>query len=411
MIPVRRRGSDPEARRSATELARHYARLGWVDYFSDGDRFFLDALRTVHFGSGVGEPATFETVQGLMGVGVGLDVNGNGRLAARFHRRALQTAQGASDPFALGFAHLGACVHEHHVTGDWDAALDHARAGMAAFAAVDASHEWGSIAYLAAWILAGRGGFADALAVCDDMLSTANETGDRHLAAWATEAVGRICLLAGANERAVDLLSHAADPLAAIPDNMNWARARAESIQARAMIGEIDVAGSDLEATERFVQVHDVRGFYRSELTIARARLALAAAGGTDGLPYDVAAAVVAAGEAAADDWEGRVEAHRLAADLAARRGREAVVRKELGRAAEAARHLGSPLHRAMVDRDRWRLTGDPDLLATLAPSFSALGLAFDPEHGDVQPGADLDASIDAVVRRALADSGRFVAT
>ena len=56
--------------------------------------------------------------------------------------------QAASDPFALGFAHLGNCVHEHHVTGDWDAALHHAREGMAAFAAVDASHEWGSIAYL-----------------------------------------------------------------------------------------------------------------------------------------------------------------------------------------------------------------------------------------------------------------------
>jgi hypothetical protein len=61
-----------------------------------------------------------------------------------------------------------------------------------------------------------------------------------------------------------------------------------------------------------------------------------------------------------------------------------------------------------MVDRDRWRLTGDPEVLATLAPSFSALGLAFEPEHGDVHPGADLDVSIDAVVRRALADSRRF---
>jgi class 3 adenylate cyclase/tetratricopeptide (TPR) repeat protein len=411
LIPVRSRRSDPEARRSASERARLYARLGWVDYFSDGDRFFLDAVRTVHFGTGVGDAAIFETVQGLMGVGVGLDVNGNGRLAARFHRRALQTAEAASDPFALGFAHLGNCVHEHHVTGDWDAALDHARKGMTAFASVDASHEWGSIAYLEAWILAGRGGFARALAVCDEMLSTAHQTGDGHLAAWATEAVGRICLLAGAPGRAVDLLSHAAQPLAAIPDNMNWARARAEAVQARAMLGDIDVAGSDLEATERFVQVHDVRGFYRSELTIARARLALVIGGDTDGPPIDAAAAVVAAGEAAADDWEGRVEVHRLAADLAARRDQPTAVLKELDRAAQAARRLGSPLHEAMVDRDRWRLTGDSSVLATLAPSFSALGLVFDPESGDIRPGSDLDASIDAVVSRALPDSGRSVPT
>ena len=126
---------------------------------------------------------------------MGLDVNGNGRLAARFHRRALQTAEAASDPFALGFAHLGNCVHEHHVTGDWDAALDHARKGMTAFASVDASHEWGSIAYLEAWILAGRGGLLRPRRL-RRMLSTAHQTGDRHLAAWATEAVGRICLLA-----------------------------------------------------------------------------------------------------------------------------------------------------------------------------------------------------------------------
>ena len=45
LIPVRSRRSDPEARRSATERARLYARLGWVDYFSDGDRFFLDRGR------------------------------------------------------------------------------------------------------------------------------------------------------------------------------------------------------------------------------------------------------------------------------------------------------------------------------------------------------------------------------
>ena len=190
---------------------------------------------------------------------------------------------------------------------------------------------------------------------------------------------------------------------------MNWARARAEAVQARAMLGEIDVASSDLEATERFVQVHDVRGFYRSELTIARARLALAMGGDGDGPPDDVTAAVVAAGKAAAADWEGRIEAHRLAADLAARRGQPAVARKELDRAAEAARRLGSPLHQAMVDRDRWRLTGDPSVLATLAPSFSALGLVFDPERGDIRPGTDLDASIDAVARRALVDSGRSV--
>ena len=71
LIPVRSRRSDPEARRSASERARLYARLGWVDYFSDCDRFFLDAVRTVHFGTGVGEAAIFETVQGLMGVGWG----------------------------------------------------------------------------------------------------------------------------------------------------------------------------------------------------------------------------------------------------------------------------------------------------------------------------------------------------
>ena len=83
----------------------------------------------------------------------------------------------------------------------------------------------------------------------------------------------------------MDLLSEAAQPLASIPDNMNWARARAEAVQARAMLGDIEDAGSDLEATERFVQVHDVRGFYRSELTIARARLALVMDADTDGPP------------------------------------------------------------------------------------------------------------------------------
>ena len=44
-----------------------------------------------------------------------------------------------------------------------------------------------------------------------------------------------------------------------------------------------------------------------------------------------------------------------------------------------------------------------------LAPSFSTLGLVFDPERGDIRPGTDLDDSIDAVVRRVLADSDRSV--
>ena len=36
-------------------------------------------------------------------------------------------------------------------------------------------------------------------------------------------------------------------------------------------------------------------------------------------------------------------------------------------------------------------------------------GLVFDPECGDIRPGPDLDASIDAVVRRVRADSDRSV--
>jgi hypothetical protein len=169
------------------EWFRTHELIGWIDYFTNQERFVLEALQGLNLAEEVGRPVG--VVLKSMSTGLICDVIPIFRVAAFYHRRGVATAERIGHPVALGHAYLGLAVHEDAL-GDWPSALAHYQRAAAAFNEAGHLRGWGASTLQIGWLHVVRGSFADASEQSRGLVRVGEETSDRHILAWGLDPAG-----------------------------------------------------------------------------------------------------------------------------------------------------------------------------------------------------------------------------
>jgi tetratricopeptide (TPR) repeat protein len=236
------RAASPEAE----EEARAYETIGWIDVFTNLERFLLVNLRELNvaerggFVPGVGS--------GAQGVGSILDFASLFGLAEVYHRRALALAQQTQDSGALGLAHMGLAVHNWFL-GEWNAVLEHCRQADSIYREMGDLHSWGSTLTLLTGASSVQGDLCQALTHSRNCVRLGQEGADPQVLCWGLYAQGQAHYCLGHLSDAVSVLQEAVRLARSIPDHLYYAAAGGLLGRCYLRQGDIEQALSTLEAT------------------------------------------------------------------------------------------------------------------------------------------------------------------
>jgi len=204
----------PSAERDIDRI-RAYTTLGWIDFFLDEERFFLDVLAMLNWGEHLGLGAVI--VESSMGVGLACNVTRLHRMASFYHRRARAIADALDDPRSRTVARLGIAFH-HWMTGDWDRAVDEMEVAKREFRDQGMLRQFGITSGMFSWLLHLRGDLERAAVVAAELAKVADEAGDGHSALYAKERLASLQASAGRLPQAMAALERCLDELRRIRD-------------------------------------------------------------------------------------------------------------------------------------------------------------------------------------------------
>jgi tetratricopeptide (TPR) repeat protein len=273
------------------ELSRIWTAMGWIDFFLNGERLFLDVLLLKR--AAEGNPHSAEFVTSLAYIGLVFDVFGSYGLAARYHLEAMRRALEADNSLALALCYLFRGMHDYHV-GEWDAALKNYRQSASTYWATGNLRYWGAAISMSLIALLAKGD-TEYVAMGKEQLRVAGETQDQQLRGWARcGGIGRVYARQGANDNAVIEFEKAARHLELVPDYLVFAWSLAERAACHLRQGQLDRA---LDAVERSVQLikdHRLRGYGITRPMMVRAEVYLVASEQASGVERKVMLKVAA---------------------------------------------------------------------------------------------------------------------
>ena len=273
---LRQTPDHPQPAAAVEERFRIYEAMGWIDYFVDVKRLFLEALMMLnmsernHYLLGI--------ARGSTGLGLICDLIPAAWLAGRYHRRAIALAEQIQHPLTLGQAYLGLGLHELHALGKWESALEDFRRSAAAYREAGELRQWGAVSTLIAWVLRARGDFTPSLEHSREILRVGQETADPQVWGWGLSALGRTLLHAGALEEAVAHLQKANELFKSVPDDLWVVFTTSNLAECYVRQGKLQEAIDLLEAGLQLSTARGFRGYHVSlpRLPLAEAYLAMA---------------------------------------------------------------------------------------------------------------------------------------
>ena len=186
-----------------------------------------------------------------------LDAMALGRLARAYSLRAVDLAEQVQDREVLELAHQAAAHHAMWI-GQWDAALQHGEASLAALGADSASFQ----RVIAAWVVASalicQGKAHQALAVGEDLVRTGDQRADLEMGLMGAGRVGLALSRLGRLRDARPALERAIELADTIPDDMNRVQARGDLGQCLLRLGQRETALEVLEEACRLARKHQV---------------------------------------------------------------------------------------------------------------------------------------------------------
>ena len=348
------------------EWFRTHAMIGWIDYFTNQERFVLEALQGLNLSERTGQSVNM--VLNSMSTGLICDVLPAFRVAAFYHRRGLATAERIHHPVALGHSYLGMAVHEDAL-GDWASALAHYQRAASAFTEAGHLRGWGASTVQIGWLHVVRGSFAAANERSQELLRVGQETSDRHILAWGLTLRGTLAQLTRSADQAVADLEHAVELSQAIPDHANAAQATALLERCHLRQGDTARALSVLDAAARIVRERGLRGMAVVQAPLAMAEAALVAVERSAGV--ERAHALARAKRFCRDALkQGQMMRYWLPSALRSQgthewlRGRPAAAAKAWRRGATVAEDMGARYELGLICLEMGRRTGDRAALA-----------------------------------------------
>jgi tetratricopeptide (TPR) repeat protein len=197
------RPEPPVDPRVLDEIARLGEVTGWIDYFLNPERFFLQALTGLAYFER--RPHAIGLIYNHMSIGLICDVIPAFDLAGRHHRRAVEIATGSGQPIALGHAHLGSGIHAHS-RGELRTALEEYERTATIFREIGHIRGWGGATMVRAWAYEDLGDFARALTYAESVRLVGDESADPQVRAWGL-------LRRGVSRRHMGRVDHAAADL------------------------------------------------------------------------------------------------------------------------------------------------------------------------------------------------------
>jgi class 3 adenylate cyclase/tetratricopeptide (TPR) repeat protein len=248
---------DERVNATIKEESNLYEDMMWIDFFSNQERCFLDALRQLNESERSGFP--YGIVMGSMVCGATCLFFGFFWLAEHYNRRALSVAERGRNPVVTARAYMGPIGLELY-RGNWDVISEYcARAAKETRKAGDL-RAWGVVTNVLAYAMAYQGKFARALEYCQELIRLGQEGKDKEVLLWGLYPKGFIQRRMGQLEEAIADLRHAAESSEAIPDYHFRALAGGELGQSYLRQGKLQAAFAEFEATERFCLRYRVRG-------------------------------------------------------------------------------------------------------------------------------------------------------
>ena len=201
----------PDTGRSV-EIAWSYWHLAEVSYFAyDLPALFANTIRAIGYAGRAGPSPALARAYTLLAGSLGLA--SWERLARRYFARAALAAQHASDPAALAYAQMVACLYLVGI-GDFAAVRDSADKCQELCRALGNHVTWGNAQVVRFWMHHYRGEIDESRGAADKLLARAERIGNLQQQAWALRRLALVELRVGAPQKALLPLERSTQMLA-----------------------------------------------------------------------------------------------------------------------------------------------------------------------------------------------------
>jgi tetratricopeptide (TPR) repeat protein len=363
------------------ERVRIYYVLHWLNNWMDHERWILSALIGLNVSELGGH--TSGAAAAAMVIGVASDFIPAVWLADHYHRRAVAAAERSQHPVTLGIAYLGLAIHEHHVLGQWDSALDHYRRSAAAYWEAGELREWGILTLIITWALALQGDLTQSIELSQEVLRIGQDAGDNGVLGSGCIALGKALWQRGALEEGAVHLREATETCQAASDYQNWATACGELGQCYLRQGKLNEASAVLEEGNRLIDEHGLRSIFLAFVrnNLAEARLMIAEQ--TQGAERHAALrkakrACKAARNHGRIDREGAAGACRLQGTFGWLSGKPDAARKWWQRSLTVAEELGARYDLGLTHAEMGKRLKDRGHLERAVAIFTEIGAEWD---------------------------------
>ena len=363
----------------AKERYRIYEVMGWIDFFVDPERMFLDTLYALH--SAQANDLVAEAAQAQAGVAVALDMLPWPHAAAFYIRRATRDAKRSDHPRALAYAYFATGIHAHFIEGRFTEAAAQFERSVGAYRQIGEVRGAGAAA--SCWVhgrlLTGE------LELCrsrsEAEAAIAADTGDRQVRAWFEGHLMYLRFLRG--ESIDEVVCQADRGLAlfqAIPDYASLAQTKALISLCYLARGQRSTALRVAELTLAILREHSARGpivpyvlgwLADSAIAVLAARVGNRASPEEERTAATIGETLLRQGRRTR---EGEVCGLRWRGAVAWANGRQRRAKRQWDEALQAAEALGAEFESARTWLDIGRFSGDRDALARAETLFGAMG-------------------------------------
>lgn len=362
----------------AKERYRIYEVMGWIDFFIDRERMFLDSLYALH--SAQAYDLLAEAAQAQAGVAIALDMLPWRGAAAVFIERATCDAERSGHPRALAYATFARGIHAHFIEGNVTGATAMFEQSVDVYRRIGEVRGAGAAAscWLHGHLL--RGEFALCASRAETEAAIAADTGDQQVRAWFEGHLMYIGFVRGDTiEEVVRQADRNLAVFQAIPDYSALAQTKALISLCYLAQGQRSTALRVAELTLAILEEHQVRGpmvpyvlgwLADSAVAVLAARSA-AASGDEQRIASYIGRELLRSGRRTR---EGRVCALRWRGAVAWASGRRRRARQYWRMALLAAEALCAHFETARTWLDIGRFSADADALGRAEALFRAMG-------------------------------------